>query len=826
VTICSFCQFENADGARTCAKCGEPLLQYNHICGMPMLGGSSRGQVLAMRYIIDRQVGEDAAGCIYKAEDAADGTAVLIRALPVGLGSDPQKIERLEDGAEKLAALSHPDIRHFRSLHTGGDIKYFVCEYPEGLRLDQALDNERPMRVGQVLSVFGNIAAALDYAHGEGLLHGGIKPENIFVAGEKTGGLADFGISRVVEEAAGGASENDTSGWYRFRAPEQLDERQTSKYSDIYSLAACIYECLSTRPPYWLGWTRYSLLEEDPERLCLLSDLQNSVLRRSLSPNPDERHRSATDLLKDLRDTGDAGPAAALKEVKLGLEVERRAREQIDAGQASCRDAIEKLKAQTAAQADEHAAALKQAYRKMEKLSDALARMDGNVEAVIAENRAALEKAEASAARRAAVRKDEHAARLKQVEHKVEELSRALAHADKNIETIMTENRAALEKAEASAARRAAVRKDEHTARLDKMNRKIASLSGEIERFSRSAGMQSKSDGRDTSARRFSTTAAMLAALALALLCGASVYLYQTSDSRHKNMLKQWLSVFVSSGETGGQTQGHGQTAAVQPVDPAAEVTQKPDSPTAEQVHLEAAEKGDSNAMYKLGDAYLRGTGTEKNIKKAAAWFEKAALAGNDAAMFQLGLMYYSGEGMPKDHGKAFELFRESARAGHQPAMYNIAWMYQRGEGTETDDAKALQWYERAAEEGFTKAMNQLAQMYYFGDLVEQNFKQAALYYQRSARAGDQKGMYNLAVLYHNGIGVERDISKSMLWFIKAARQGDPDSMYRLGEMFQDGPGIEKDLEKAVFWYRKAAEAGHEAAERKLAELDGVPQEK
>ena len=89
---CQSCDSENTNNAEVCCQCGEDMLTFNSICGLPMLGGNSSGQVLDMRYIINQQVSEDSTGVIYEAEDVAENTRFLIHALPVALSGNAVQI--------------------------------------------------------------------------------------------------------------------------------------------------------------------------------------------------------------------------------------------------------------------------------------------------------------------------------------------------------------------------------------------------------------------------------------------------------------------------------------------------------------------------------------------------------------------------------------------------------------------------------------------------------------------------------------------------------------------------------------------------------------
>lgn len=128
---------------------------------------------------------------------------------------------------------------------------------------------------------------------------------------------------------------------------------------------------------------------------------------------------------------------------------------------------------------------------------------------------------------------------------------------------------------------------------------------------------------------------------------------------------------------------------------------------------LKDAQNGDTLAMYEVGRMYERGRGTEQDMAKAAAWFQKSADKGQQEARARLGILYYDGLGLPKNVNKAAELLATAANAGVSSAQFYLALMYENGDGMPQDSQKAIQWYKAAADGGYYQAkgrMQQLAQ--------------------------------------------------------------------------------------------------------------------
>jgi serine/threonine-protein kinase len=150
------------------------------------------------------------------------------------------------------AKLNHP---HILALYDSGEAEeflYYVMPYVEGESLREKLNREKQLSVDEAISITTQVGAALDYAHEQGVIHRDIKPENILMyQGEAL--VADFGIALAVR-SAGGTRLTDTGlslGTPEYMSPEQATgERELDARSDVYSLAAVMYEMLVGEPPH------------------------------------------------------------------------------------------------------------------------------------------------------------------------------------------------------------------------------------------------------------------------------------------------------------------------------------------------------------------------------------------------------------------------------------------------------------------------------------------------------------------------------------------------------------------------------------------------
>jgi serine/threonine protein kinase len=208
-------------------------------------------EALADRYSLERELGRGGMATVYLARDLRDERPVAIkamhRALVTALGT-----ERFHREMGIAASLSHPLILPLYDSGDAGGVLYYVMPYVEGESLYQRLERERRLSVDDALRITHDVADALGYAHGRGVLHRDVKPENILLTGGRAV-VADFGLARAIG-AADYRKLTETGvvlGTVYYMSPEQLGgHRDLDQRADIYSLGCILYEMLTGEPPY------------------------------------------------------------------------------------------------------------------------------------------------------------------------------------------------------------------------------------------------------------------------------------------------------------------------------------------------------------------------------------------------------------------------------------------------------------------------------------------------------------------------------------------------------------------------------------------------
>jgi eukaryotic-like serine/threonine-protein kinase len=265
-------------------------------------------RALAGRYRLERELGAGGMATVYLATDLKLEREVAVKVLRPELAA-VLGAQRFLNEIKISARLDHPHILTLIDSGQSDDFLYYVLPYVRGESLRARLDREKQLGLDEALAITRQVAAALDYAHRQGVVHRDIKPENILLQ-EGEAMLADFGIALAVTEAAG-ARLTDTGislGTPQYMSPEQATgDRQLDARSDVYSLAAVTYEMLAGEPPH-TGPTAQAviakLLTERPTGLRVVRDTVPVAIERAvhqaLARTPADRFKRAGDFVAAL----------------------------------------------------------------------------------------------------------------------------------------------------------------------------------------------------------------------------------------------------------------------------------------------------------------------------------------------------------------------------------------------------------------------------------------------------------------------------------------------------------------------------------------------
>ena len=206
---------------------------------------------LAGEYSLQRELGRGGMGIVYLARDVQLDRDVAIKVLPSHLARTAASRERFVREARTAAGLSHPHIVPIHRVGEAGGFVFFVMSYVEGETLGERLRTRGPLPPADAARVLREVAWALAYAHGRGIVHRDVKPDNILLeAGTGRALVTDFGIAHGGANPGGATDPEQVMGTAHFMSPEQAANEPVDGRSDIYSLGVVGYLAVSGRLPF------------------------------------------------------------------------------------------------------------------------------------------------------------------------------------------------------------------------------------------------------------------------------------------------------------------------------------------------------------------------------------------------------------------------------------------------------------------------------------------------------------------------------------------------------------------------------------------------
>jgi serine/threonine-protein kinase len=273
------------------------------------------GEVLSHRYRLVARIASGGMGEVYKGHDLLLDRTVAVKVLQPSLASDPELVGRFRNEARAAARLSHPNIV---SVHDWGSederTYYMVMEYVSGTDLRDLLVSRGSIDPTHAASIMAAACEALSVAHGSGLVHRDVKPENILLARDGTVKVADFGIAAVVDvdrTAPGGS----IPGTLRYLSPEQARGEEATAASDIWAAGAVLAELVvGAAPNTGSGAELLRRRASEPTRGPSSYDPSipieiDEIVLRACALDPVDRYADAAEMARDLRAvSGTASP--------------------------------------------------------------------------------------------------------------------------------------------------------------------------------------------------------------------------------------------------------------------------------------------------------------------------------------------------------------------------------------------------------------------------------------------------------------------------------------------------------------------------------------
>lgn len=254
------------------------------------------------KYVISDVLGRGGWSIVYKGFHTSLNMPVAIKMLKHTMAIDPEFLAKFQNEARIIANLNHENIVKVYDIEELYRTVFIIMEHLEGASLADLMHDGKRLPLPRALNILVQVCRGLAYAHEHGIIHGDIKPGNIFVQPNDHTKVVDFGLAR-----APGTRGDRLVGTPRYFSPEQIRMAVLDERSDIYSLGIAAYRIITGREAFQeteiASLLQCHLREHIPDPRALVPDLPEELhafLEKATRKDPNERYRSIREIIREL----------------------------------------------------------------------------------------------------------------------------------------------------------------------------------------------------------------------------------------------------------------------------------------------------------------------------------------------------------------------------------------------------------------------------------------------------------------------------------------------------------------------------------------------
>ena len=255
------------------------------------------------KYVINEVLGRGGWSIVYKGVHTSLNMPVAVKMLRHHMAMDRQFLENFQNEAKTIAHLNHENIVKVYDIERLFRTVFIIMEYLEGVSLQTKLKEISRMPIAQSVSIILQVCAGLSYAHSHGIVHGDIKPGNIFIQEDQRAKILDFGLA-----CAPGTTKTKLEGTPKYCCPEQIKSQPVDARSDIYSLGMASFSLITGQDAFqssdFANLLHSHLYENIPDPRALVPDLPeelNAFLHRATQKDPALRYQQVDQIIQELQ---------------------------------------------------------------------------------------------------------------------------------------------------------------------------------------------------------------------------------------------------------------------------------------------------------------------------------------------------------------------------------------------------------------------------------------------------------------------------------------------------------------------------------------------